>query len=29
VPVPTEPFPRVNTTEEFKARLATQVPGKT
>lgn len=28
VPVPTEPFPRVNTAEEFHARLATQVPGR-
>jgi hypothetical protein len=26
VPVPEEPFPRVNTSEEFHARLATQVP---
>jgi len=29
VSVPAEPFPRVNTTEDFKARLATQVPGNT
>jgi len=27
VPTPQDPFPRVNTTEEFHARLAQQVPG--
>lgn len=27
VPVPDDPFPRVNTTEEFHVRLAQQVPG--
>jgi hypothetical protein len=27
VPVPEEPFPRVNSSEEFHARLAGQVPG--
>jgi hypothetical protein len=26
VPVPAEPFPRVNTSEDFRARLAHQVP---
>lgn len=26
VPVPSDPFPRVNTTEEFQARLASQPP---
>jgi hypothetical protein len=26
VPVPDEPFPRVNTSEEFHTRLATQIP---
>jgi hypothetical protein len=26
LPVPSQPFPRVNTSEEFHARLATQVP---
>jgi hypothetical protein len=29
VPVPADPFPRVNTTEEFHARLAAQAPDVT